>query len=63
MAIGTVVHRDLMITLGLKAVPGSVCVNSLCNALGIDLPRRRPVGARSPVARGRTAPAREAGKA
>src|SRR5215510_11672171 len=31
---------------------GSVCVNSLCNALGIDLPRRRLVGARSPVAQG-----------
>jgi hypothetical protein len=27
-----------------------VCVNSLCNTLGIDLPRRRLVGARSPVA-------------
>jgi hypothetical protein len=25
-------------------------LNSLCNALGIDLPRRRLVGARSPVA-------------
>jgi hypothetical protein len=31
---------------------GSVCVNSLWNALGIDLPRRRLVGARSPVAQG-----------
>jgi Phosphate acetyl/butaryl transferase len=28
---------------------GSVCVNSLCNARGIDLPRQRLVGARSPV--------------
>ena len=31
---------------------GSVCVNSLCNALGIDLPHRRLIGARSPVAQG-----------
>jgi hypothetical protein len=31
---------------------GSVCVNSLCNALGIDLPRRRLVGAHGPAAQG-----------
>jgi hypothetical protein len=31
---------------------GSVCVNSLCNALGIDLPRRRRIGAHSPAAQG-----------
>jgi hypothetical protein len=28
---------------------GASCFNSLCNALGIDLPRRRLIGARSPV--------------
>jgi hypothetical protein len=33
----------------------SVRVNSTCNALGIDLPRRRLIGARCPVLRGRTA--------
>src|SRR4029077_4132041 len=31
---------------------GSVCVNSLCNALGIDLPRRRRIGAHGPAAQG-----------